>query len=239
MGRAKLRSNPAMERRVVWCPCLRSEDIRSIYEHLWESMVAAAEAILHDCAEGEDIAQEGMVRVAQRYCDLRDTGSVKSWARSITRRLALNRLRESSRRRKRQELATEDAQLPADPEELATARERLERLARALDALPTPAARVLRMRIVEGRSLRDIALLEHVPPGTIMSRLARAKERLQRTMVQPLVERSPQPCGPQGRLFGTVRATVSEVPVDHNGRNRANADLPRAGRGVGVRHGKD
>lgn len=167
----------------MWCPCLRSEDVRSLYEHLWEPMVAAAEAVLHDRAEGEDIAQQGMVRVAQRHCDFRGTGSVKAWARSITRRLALNRLRESSRRRRRQELAADDAQSRDNPEELAAARERLRRLAEALDGLPAPAARVLRMRIVEGRSLREIALLEQVPLGTIMSRLARAKEGLQRTMM--------------------------------------------------------
>ena len=168
-----------MAAKATWCPCLRSEDVRRIYEHLWEEMVATAQGILRDRAEAEEIAQETMVRIAERYCEFRGTAPVKAWAKSITRRLALNRHRESSRRREREEVAMEGRPSPTNPEEIAVGRERLERLAKALDGLPENMARALRQRIADHRSIDEIARHEGVPVGTIMSRLARAKKRLQ------------------------------------------------------------
>lgn len=210
----EVRFQPTMKRREAWCPCLRSEDVRSIYEHLWESMVAAAQDVVHDRPEGGDVAQEAMVRVAQRYCDLRGTGSVKAWARSIARRLALNRLRESSRRRKREELAAANVELLTDPEEFTTARERLNRLTHALEGIPTPAARILRMRIVEERSLGEIALLEDLPIGTIMSRLARAKQRLQRSMDAPFRLSAAQATPPAPPRRARPRPGRRSLPID-------------------------
>ena len=172
-----------MKASARWCPCLRSEDIRNIFDHLWASLVATAELVLHDPAEAEEVAQEAMVRIVARYCQLRGADSVRAWARTITRRLALNRQREALRRRTRENSAEEPKQPPADPEEIVSERERIRGLASALDALPDDVARLLRLRIVEARSVREIAHQEGVPIGTVMSRLARARERLRISVV--------------------------------------------------------
>jgi RNA polymerase sigma-70 factor, ECF subfamily len=47
---------------------------------------------------------------------------------------------------------------------------------------------VLILRELEGLSYKEIAAVTDLPPGTIMSRLARARERLRRGLVKHLRE---------------------------------------------------
>ena len=48
---------------------------------------------------------------------------------------------------------------------------------RALEALPTDFREVLVLRELEGLSYKEIAAIVGIPLGTVMSRLARARER--------------------------------------------------------------
>ena len=57
---------------------------------------------------------------------------------------------------------------------------------RALDALPREAREVLVLRAVEELSYQEIALTLGVPIGTVMSRLARARQRMQAALRQEL-----------------------------------------------------
>ena len=55
--------------------------------------------------------------------------------------------------------------------------EDVERLRRAIAALPSPLRETLVLRDVNGLSYRDIAEATGAPIGTVMSRLARARSR--------------------------------------------------------------
>ena len=57
-----------------------------------------------------------------------------------------------------------------------------ERLRRAIAALPPPLRETLVMRDVNGLSYRDIAEATGAPIGTVMSRLARARGALAKTL---------------------------------------------------------
>ena len=50
---------------------------------------------------------------------------------------------------------------------------------RALEQLPVDFREVIVLREIEGLSYKEIAAVAGVPIGTVMSRLARARERLQ------------------------------------------------------------
>jgi RNA polymerase sigma-70 factor (ECF subfamily) len=68
----------------------------------------------------------------------------------------------------------------SDPETLLLQRLDAELLNRLIDQLPTPYREILALREIEDLSYREIAELLALPIGTVMSRLARARERLQR-----------------------------------------------------------
>ena len=70
----------------------------------------------------------------------------------------------------------------SDPETLLLASADAQLLRQALEELPVEFREVLVLRELEGMSYREIADLTSVPVGTVMSRLARGRERLQRQL---------------------------------------------------------
>ena len=61
-------------------------------------------------------------------------------------------------------------------------------LKKALQGLPPEFREVVIMREVEGLSYREIASISGVSIGTVMSRLARARTRLQQVLARPIEE---------------------------------------------------
>ena len=65
-----------------------------------------------------------------------------------------------------------------DPEARLLQQHTVERVRAALEQLPVDFREVIVLREIEGLSYKEIALVVRVPMGTVMSRLARARERL-------------------------------------------------------------
>ena len=65
-----------------------------------------------------------------------------------------------------------------DPEERLLQQHTVERVRAAIEQLPVDYREVLVLREMEGLSYKEIAAVVQVPIGTVMSRLARARERL-------------------------------------------------------------
>jgi RNA polymerase sigma-70 factor (ECF subfamily) len=68
------------------------------------------------------------------------------------------------------------------PEALAIAGDNRDRLTRALESLPPRFREVLVLREMEGCSYKEIAAITAIPIGTVMSALARGRQRLQRAL---------------------------------------------------------
>lgn len=79
-------------------------------------------------------------------------------------------------------LAPPDPDVAPDPEATLIALEDGARLRRAMAALPPPLLEILILREVNGLSYRDIAEAAGLPMGTVMSRLARARDGLARAV---------------------------------------------------------
>jgi RNA polymerase sigma factor (sigma-70 family) len=73
-------------------------------------------------------------------------------------------------------------------------RQAVERVQRAIEGLPVDFREVIVLRELEGLSYKNIAAVVGVPIGTVMSRLARGRERL-------LALLDPAPAGGTGDLF--------------------------------------
>jgi len=65
-----------------------------------------------------------------------------------------------------------------DPEALALQQQTADRVRQAVQSLPEDFREVIVLRELEGMSYKEIAAVVGIPMGTVMSRLARARERL-------------------------------------------------------------
>jgi RNA polymerase sigma-70 factor (ECF subfamily) len=71
-----------------------------------------------------------------------------------------------------------------DPEAILLRTEDVQLLRDAVDELPVACREMIVLRELEGLSYREIAEVTGLPAGTVMSRLARSRERLQQILVK-------------------------------------------------------
>ena len=79
-----------------------------------------------------------------------------------------------------------DRRLADTPERAVLLQADLALLNQCIDALPVALREVIVLREFEGLSYQDIATIIGVPKGTVMSRLARARQHLQHHLTQHL-----------------------------------------------------
>jgi RNA polymerase sigma-70 factor (ECF subfamily) len=125
--------------------------------------------------DAEDIAQEACVRAWQFFGGYRG-GNGRAWLLTIVRNTAYTWLKKN--RPKSTQTLNEDAFAEIeDPEARPFQNADAAVLRAALEELPLEFREALVLRELEGFSYKEIADVADVPLGTIMSRLARGKER--------------------------------------------------------------
>ncbi len=137
--------------------------------------------LLGDADEAEDVVQEAFVSAYEHLREYDPAYRFYTWLYRIARNRCLNVIR----RRRRWGLvtlsdpergfvlpATDRSDRPLEDGELATA------LVECRDRLPADQREVFDLRHAEGFSYREIAAAAGIPEGTVMSRLARAREKM-------------------------------------------------------------
>jgi RNA polymerase sigma-70 factor (ECF subfamily) len=132
--------------------------------------------------DAEDVAQEACLR-AMRFFDGFHGGSVRPWLLTIVRNTYLTWL-QKNRGKETAPLEDEAASGAANPEEELLERVDAQSLRQALDALPAEYREVIVLRELEELSYKEIADVAGIPIGTVMSRLARARRRLQESVLE-------------------------------------------------------
>ena len=133
--------------------------------------------LTRDPVEAQDVAQEAMLR-ALRYFHAFRGEEARPWLLRIVRNTWIDlRKRNRAETLPLEVLETHAAEGP-DPEQSALAGDRRRQVAAALAALPAEAREVLVLREIEDLSYKHIAAVLDLPIGTVMSRIARARERL-------------------------------------------------------------
>jgi len=130
-----------------------------------------ARALTRDAETADDLVQDTLVR-ALRSEHLFHGGDVRSWLYTILTNLNRNRLRALARRPPLQAIEDNDAPEVTGPE--AGARD----IERALASLVEDQRSALLLVVLEGLSYREVAQVQGVPIGTVMSRLARARMQI-------------------------------------------------------------
>jgi RNA polymerase sigma-70 factor (ECF subfamily) len=132
--------------------------------------------------DAEDAVQDSYVR-ALAYFDSFHGEDGRAWLLAIVRHACFEKLRRS---RQQIEFACDDLDLARDgnlnPEALQLQSADRELVWRGLELLPPEYREALVLREMEGLSYKQIARIADVPIGTVMSRLARARRRLQETL---------------------------------------------------------
>ncbi len=130
-----------------------------------------ARALTRDAETADDLVQDTLVR-ALRSQHLFHGGDVRSWLYTILTNLNRNRLRSLARRPLLMPIDDNDTAGAAGPE--AGGRD----IERALAGLVEEQRSTLLLVVLEGLTYREVAEVQGVPIGTVMSRLARARTQI-------------------------------------------------------------
>ncbi|MFZ0602405.1 MAG: sigma-70 family RNA polymerase sigma factor [Roseiarcus sp.] len=172
-------SDPVAERR-----------FRQIVPPLLDDAYSLAKWLSQSATDAEDIVQDAAVRALQALSTV-SVERPKPWFLAIVRNAAMTFM--ARNRRKTLAYAGDMADLDAldlrqsedaarNPEQELIAMQDGERLRQAIAGLPSPFLETLVMRDVNGLSYREIAEATETPVGTVMSRLARARAMLAKTL---------------------------------------------------------
>jgi len=153
-----------------------------------------ARRLVRDPSIAEDVVQDAYERACKYFAAFRG-GSGRAWLLQIVRNAAYSTLKAQ---RRRMEVSLSSGMLAADeagvdmdipdsspgPEAALARRQDLAALDDALNALPVALRECLILREVEELSYKEMARTMEVPIGTVMSRLSRARQALQREVVR-------------------------------------------------------
>jgi RNA polymerase sigma-70 factor (ECF subfamily) len=165
-----------------------------VLSHL-DSAYNLARWILRSEHDAQDVVQEACLRAYRAFAQFRgDDG--RCWLLSIVRNACRTWL-DRHRRGAPEPLPDEDVGLPpdfdADPQRQLLRRASGDEVRAAIDELPEEFREVIVLRELEGLSYKQIAAVAGLPVGTVMSRLARARTRLEQKLAPTLVEEGGRP----------------------------------------------
>jgi RNA polymerase sigma-70 factor, ECF subfamily len=138
-------------------------------------------------SDADDVVQEAFLRALKYFGGFRGEGASQSraWLLAIVRNMAhtwRRRLHIGSLTTEFDETVHSEAIADEHPGSALSRRDARETLAEVLDRLPPEFREVIVLREMEGLSYKEISEVADVPVGTVMSRLSRARKRLQEAL---------------------------------------------------------
>jgi RNA polymerase sigma factor (sigma-70 family) len=136
--------------------------------------------LTHDDHDAEDLVQVAYLRALKSFGGFHGANS-RAWLLTIVRNACYTWLEQE---RTRGPATAFDEQIHGieshamDPEILLLRAEDQQLVRRTVEQLPLELREVLVLRELEGLSYKEIAAIAGIPMGTVMSRLARARQRL-------------------------------------------------------------
>jgi len=186
---------------------LRAGD-RTAFEALMRThnrrLFRVARGILRDDAEAEEALQDAYLTAFQALPGFRGEASLSTWLVRIVVNAALGRLRRA--RRDRVVVPYADGMEDADgdalnalpdpaaipPEDVVMRSELRALLERRIDALPLAFRTVFIMREIEEMTVEETAAALDIPPGTVRTRLFRARALLRTALAQEIDAITPE-----------------------------------------------
>jgi RNA polymerase sigma factor (sigma-70 family) len=162
-------------------------DMAEVIEPLIPALRRYARTFVRDAGAADDLVQDTLERAISRWHQRRPDSSPRAWLFTILHNLAINHLRRSARRGREMSLGDANESEMAVPSTQEDALRHADILS-AVAKLSDDQRSILLLISVEDVSYADAARILDIPIGTVMSRLARARARLQK-----LVEEQGEP----------------------------------------------
>jgi RNA polymerase sigma factor (sigma-70 family) len=141
--------------------------------------------LTRDDHDAEDIVQEAYLRALKSFGGFHGADG-RAWLLAIVRNACYTWLKQKHLR----EPATmfdetiHSVDTAVTPVTVLLRKENKQAIREAVEELPVDLREVIVLRELEGLSYKEIAAVADIPMGTVMSRLARARERLQSLLVE-------------------------------------------------------
>ncbi|NLG44024.1 MAG: RNA polymerase sigma factor [Phycisphaerae bacterium] len=169
---------------------LRSGDIaalEAVFEVLSGAVIRLSRSLMGNSTDAEDAAQEIFLHVYEQAGKFDGQARFSTWVYRLAVRYCLNKVRQRRRRAAAEKAAVAQRirLVTAEPGKLPATKDESARAAALLERLPPSYRACLVLREIEGRSYAEIAELLDIPPGTVMSRLSRARRLLAAMLDEP------------------------------------------------------
>jgi RNA polymerase sigma-70 factor (ECF subfamily) len=171
---------------------MRASQFRLIMLPQMDAAYSFARYLARDASIAEDVVQEAFLRAFRAFDSWRGDNP-KSWLLSIVRNCYVDTIRARDPAlfgadhvdAFDEQVGDRDAPDNCSPEDIVAARGEAAMLRRTIENLPEPFRETLVLRELEELSYKEIAAISNVPIGTVMSRLARAREMLAALLLPP------------------------------------------------------
>jgi RNA polymerase sigma-70 factor (ECF subfamily) len=148
--------------------------LEQLYAQTKSAVYGYALSLLKDRQNAEDVMQDTYIRLYGAAGSYQPQGKPMAWMLTVTRNLALMKLREQGRR---QTVPAEDLPLAAPGDDMERSLDR-QVLAAALTALSDEERQIVVLHSVSGLRHREIAALLELPLSTVLSKYRRALAKL-------------------------------------------------------------
>ncbi|HSD11459.1 MAG TPA: sigma-70 family RNA polymerase sigma factor [Candidatus Binatia bacterium] len=167
----------------LWEKAKRADFEAAVLSHL-DAAYNLARWLLRNEQDAEDAVQDALLRAFRFFADLRG-GDGRAWLLTIVRNTCYSRFRKAGAGERNVALDEEVHDLnggAVSPETEVIRQASSRSIQQALEALPVDLREAIVLRELEGLSYAEIASVAEIPIGTVMSRLSRARRRLQETL---------------------------------------------------------
>ncbi|MBE9568761.1 MAG: RNA polymerase sigma factor [Proteobacteria bacterium] len=136
----------------------------------------------HNRDVADEVVQETMIKAMHNVDKIKDVAAMDSWLFRVLSNCFIDLCR-----KRREEIDVDEIKLfsPDTPETINLRNEMLISVREAIAGLPLKHRQVITLIDIESFSYAEVSNILGIPPGTVMSRLNRARQSLKKTLDQP------------------------------------------------------
>ena len=144
--------------------------------HKWhQKLLYQSYWLVKDKEVAKDIVQESWAAIIQKIHALEDPSKFRYWANRIVHHKSVDWIRKQTKRRQEEQLMEKERVMPPQETESGQASQLL---MKAIADLPENQKIILTMFYLREQSIKEIASILAIPPGTVKSRLFTARAHL-------------------------------------------------------------